>query len=150
MVPLPKGRFAGIRIIPRMRADSVKIDVSALARGEKNLSGATDREARLWKGEAVGSYAGNRGSSVLLSGLHRLGLPVFAVEVVQGRGPPPGPGSPADTFGYAGCACNFPQPRSGTFGGILASGVGGISSSPEAGKCVQVTGCGQCCRMAAP
>jgi hypothetical protein len=30
IVPLLKGRFAGIRITPRMRADSVQIDVSAL------------------------------------------------------------------------------------------------------------------------
>jgi len=31
IVPLLKGRFAGIRITPRMRADSVHIEVSALA-----------------------------------------------------------------------------------------------------------------------
>src|SRR6184192_298746 len=62
IVPFPRGPFAGVRITPRMRADSAKIEVSALATAKKQLSEAT---------------------SLLLSGLGRLGLPVFKVKVVR-------------------------------------------------------------------
>jgi hypothetical protein len=41
VVPFLKGPFAGIRITPRMRADSVKIEVSALAGAKKKLLEAT-------------------------------------------------------------------------------------------------------------
>ena len=41
IVPLLKGRFAGIRITPRMRVDSVQIEVSALTATNKKLSEST-------------------------------------------------------------------------------------------------------------
>jgi len=46
IVPFPEGPLAGIRITPRMRAASVKIEVSALAAARKKLSEATCEEVR--------------------------------------------------------------------------------------------------------
>ena len=51
IVPLLKGRFAGIRITPRMRTDSVQIDVSALTATNKKLSESTCDEVRSWNRE---------------------------------------------------------------------------------------------------
>src|SRR5205823_12755265 len=69
IVPLLKGRFAGIRITPRMRTDSVQIDVSALTATNKKLSEATCDEVRSWNSEDAGSYELKEPSSLLLSGL---------------------------------------------------------------------------------
>src|SRR5438876_2648919 len=74
IVPFPRGPFAGVRITPRMRADSAKIEVSALATAKKQLSEATCNEVRSWKSEDAGSYEGKKDASLLLSGLGRLGL----------------------------------------------------------------------------
>jgi|SRR5208283_4517447 len=60
IVPLPQGRFPGIRITPRMRADSVQIEVSALVTAEKKLSEATCNEVWSWKSEDAGTYEGKR------------------------------------------------------------------------------------------
>jgi hypothetical protein len=90
IVPFPKGSLAGIRITPRMRADSVKIEVSALAAAKKKFLEATCDEVRSWKSEDAGTYEGKKDESLLLSGLGRLGLPIFEVKVVQAYGPPPG------------------------------------------------------------
>ena len=90
IVPLARGRFAGIRITPRMRADSVHIEVSALTTAKQKLSEATCDELRSWNSEDAGSYDGKENASLLLSGLAGLGLPVFEVKVVPVHGPAPG------------------------------------------------------------
>lgn len=150
VVPFPKGPFAGIRITPRMRADSVKIEVSALAAAKKKLSEATCQEVSSWKSEDAGTYDGKKDESLLLSGLGALGLPIFKVKVVQAYGPPPGGFRHPYANFSALCGCNFPEPRSITISGSPASGVAGIVSYPDAGKCTEISGCGQCCRMAVP
>ena len=151
MVPLPKGPFAGIRITPRMRADSVQIDVSALLTDMKKLSEATCDEMRSWNSEDAGSYDGEENASLLLSGLGRLGLPVFKVKVVRAYGPPPGGFRHPYADSLAFCACDYPSPRSiTTLDGDSASGVAGIRLYPDAGRCVQTIGCGQCCRTVVP
>lgn len=149
IVTLPKGRFAGIRITPRMRTDSVQIDVSALIAGKKKLSEATCDEVWSWNSEEAGSYDGKENTSLLLSGLGRLGLPVFKVKVVRAGGPPPGGFHHSYAHALAFCGCEYPSPRSIINpDGSSASGVAGTMSYPDAGKCVQISGCGQCCRIA--
>lgn len=151
IVPLLKGRFAGIRITPRMRTDSVQIDVSALTATNKKLSEATCDEVRSWNSEDVGSYEGKENASLLLSGLARIGLPVFKVKVVRAGWAPPGGFHHPYANSLAFCACEFSSPRSIINpDGSSASGVAGIVSYPDAGKCTQITGCGQCCRTPAP
>ena len=151
IVPLAEGRFAGIRITPRMRADSVQIDVSTLTTANKKLSEATCDEVRSWNSEDAGSYHGKENSSLFLSGLGRLGLPVFKVKVVRAGGPPPGGFHHPYANLLAFCSCKYPEPRSITNpDGSFASGVAGIMSYPDAEKCVQISGCGQCCRKAVP
>ncbi len=150
IVPFPRGPFAGVRITPRMRADSAKIEVSALATAKKQLSEATCNEVRSWKSEDAGSYEGKKDASLLLSGLGRLGLPVFKVKVVRAYGPPPGGFHHPYANSSAFCGCNFPEPRSIISDGRSASGVAGTSFYPDAGKCVQISGCGQCCRISPP
>jgi hypothetical protein len=151
IVPLHDDRFAGIRITPRMRADSVQIDVSALFADKKKLSEATCDEMRSWNSEDAGSYDGEEDASLLLSGLGRLGLPVFKVKVVRAGGPPPSRFSDPYANYLAFCVCKYPNPRSITnLDGSSASGVAGLGSYPKAGKCVQMSGCGQCCRTAVP
>jgi hypothetical protein len=148
IVPLPTSPFVGIRITPRMRGDSVKIDVSALTTSKKKLklSEATCNEVRSWNSEAAGFYEGKRDESLLLSGLGGLGLPVLKVKVVRAYGPPPG----VFHHPYA-CGCHFPEPRSIIRpDGGAASGVAGILDFPDAGKCAEISGCGQCCRISPP
>ncbi len=149
IVPLPKGRFACIRITPRMRADSVQIEVSALTTAKKKLTEATCDEVRSWHSEDAGSYDGKENASVLLSGMGRLGLPVFEVKVVRALGPPPGGFHHPYANFLAFCGCEYTKPRSIISpDGSAASGVAGTISYPDAGKCVQISGCGQCCRTA--
>ena len=150
IIPLPTGPFAGILVTSHMRADSVKIEVSALATAKKKLSEATCNEVRLWKSEEAGSYEGKRDASLSLSGLDQLGLPVFKVKVVRAYGPPPGGFHHPYANSAAFCACNFPEPRSIISDGRTASGVAGTSSYPDTGKCMQISGCGQCCRISPP
>jgi hypothetical protein len=151
IVTLPKGRFAGIRITPRMRTDSVQIDVSALIASKKKLSEATCDEVWSWNSEEAGSYDGKENALLLLSGLGRLGLPVFKVKVVRAGGPPPGGFHHPYAHALAFCGCEYLSPRSIINpDGSSASGVAGTESYPEAGKCAQLSGCGQCCRTAAP
>jgi hypothetical protein len=151
VVPLPKGRFAGIRITPRMRADSVQIEVLALTTAKKKLSEATCDEVRSWNSEDAGSYDGKENESLLLSGLGRLSLPVLRVKVVRAGGPPPGGSHHPYAHFLAFCGCEYPEARSITDpDGSSASGVAGIMSYPDAGKCVQISGCGECCRTAVP
>ena len=151
IVPLLKGRFAGIRITPRMRTDSVQIDVSALTATSKKLSESTCDEVRSWNSEDAGSYDGKENATLLLSGLARLGLPVLKVKVVRAGGPPPGGVHHPYAHSLAFCRCEYPTSRSIINpDGSSASGVAGIVSYPDAGKCVQIIGCGQCCRTAGP
>jgi len=147
IVPLPTGRFAGIRITPRMRADSVQIDVAALTTAKKKLSEATGDEVGSWNSEDAGSYDGKENALLLLSGLGRLGLPVLRAKVVPAHGPPPGGFHHPYANSLAFCGCEYLEPRSVTNpDGSSASGVAGIVSYPDAGECVQISGCGQCCR----
>ena len=147
IVPLPTGRFAGIRITPRMRADSVQIDVAALTTAKKKLSEATGDEVGSWNSEDAGSYDGKENALLLLSGLGRLGLPVLRAKVVPAHGPPPGGFHHLYVNSLVFCGCEYLEPRSVTNpDGSSASGVAGIVSYPDAGKCVQISGCGQCCR----
>jgi hypothetical protein len=151
IIPLLKGRFAGIRITPRMRTDSVQIDVSALTATNKKLSGSTCDEVRSWNSEDAGSYEGKENATFFLSGLARLGLPVFKVKVVHAGWAPPGGFHHLYAHSLAFCGCEYPSSRSIiNSDGSSASGVAGIVSYPDAGKCVQMPGCGQCCRTAVP
>ena len=151
IVPLLNGRFAGIRITPRMRTDSVQIDVSALTATDKKLSESTCEEVRSWNSEDAGSYEGKENASLLLSGLARLGLPVLKVRVERTGGPPPGAFHHPYAHSLAFCGCEYPSSRSMiNSDGSSASGVAGIVSYPDAGKCVQIIGCGECCRAALP
>ena len=151
IVRFPKGPFAGIRITPRMRADSVKIEVSALATAQKKLSEATCNEVRSWKTEDAGIYEGKKDESLLFSGVGRLGLPVLRASVVPVHGPPPGGFHHPYAHSSAFCGCEYPEPRSITTpDGSSASGVAGTMSYPHAGKCVEISGCGQCCRISPP
>jgi hypothetical protein len=151
IIPLLKGRFVGIRITPRMRTDSVQIDVSVLSETDKKLSKATCDEIRSWNSEDGGSYEGKENALLLLSGLARLGLPVLKVKVVRAGGPPPGGFHHPYAHSLAFCGCEYSSARSIINpDGSSASGAAGIVSYPEAGKCVQISGCGQCCRTAAP
>ena len=151
IVPVLKGRFAGIRITPRMRTDSVRIDVSALTATNKKLSESTCDEVRSWNSEDAGSYEGKENASLWLSGLARLGLAVLKVKIERVGGPPPGGFHHPYAHSLAFCGCEYPSSRSIINpDGSSASGVAGIMSYPDAGKCVQISGCGQCCRTATP
>ena len=110
IVPFSKGRFAGIRIIPRMRADSVHIELSALTTAKQKLSEATCDEVRSWNSEDAGSYDLKENASLLLSGLAGLGLPVFEVKVVPVTGPPPGGFHHPYVSSLADCGCEYPNP----------------------------------------
>lgn len=149
IVPLSNSRFAGIRITPRMLTDSVRIEASALLTDKKKLSEATCDEIRSWTSEDAGFYDAKENASLLLSGLGRLGLPAFKVSVVRAGGPPPGGFRHPYANFLAFCDCEYPEPRSVThLDGGSASGVAGIIIYPEGGRCVQLSGCGQCCRTA--
>jgi hypothetical protein len=147
IVPFSKGRFAGIRLTPRMRADSVHVEFSALTTAKRKLSEATCDEVQSWNSEDAGSYDLKENASPLLSGLAGLGLPVFEVKVVPVHGPPPGGFHHPYANSVAYCGCEYPKLRSiVNLDGSAASGVAGIASYPDAGKCAQISGCGQCCR----
>jgi hypothetical protein len=151
IVPVLEGRFAGIRITPRMRTDSVRIDVSALTPTNEKLSKSSCDEVRSWNSEDAGSYEGKENASLLLSGLARLGLPVLKVKIERAGGPPPGGFHHPYAHSLASCGCEYPSSRSVINpDGSSASGVAGVVSYPDAGKCVQISGCGQCCRTAGP
>jgi hypothetical protein len=139
VIAVPKGHFVGIRITPSMREDSVKIEVSALVTAKKKLSEATCNEIRSWQSEDAGSYGGKKDESLSLSGLARLGLPVFEVKVVRAYGPPPGGFHHPYAHFSAFCACESTRDALNASMGIL--------SFPDAGKCVEIGKCAQCCRI---
>jgi WD40 repeat protein len=143
VIPVSNGRFAGVRITPSMSEDSVKIEVAALVKANKNLSDATCNEVRAWQSMGAGAYEGKKDEALLLTGLAQLGLPVFRVKVVGFgiHGVPPGGGSP-----YAGhlahCDCDDTRDAFNASMNFLAY--------PGAGKCAEIGKCGRCCRIVPP
>jgi hypothetical protein len=149
MVSLAKHPHSWIRITPRMRADSMKTEVSALPKADKKEPEANS-DGENGKGADAGSYEGKEGS-LLFSGLGQLGLPVLKARVVRAYGPPPGGFHHPYANSSAFCSCHFSKPRSIVDSdGSASSGVVGIISYPDAGKCVEISGCGRCCRTSLP
>jgi hypothetical protein len=142
VLAVPKGRFSGIRIVPGMQGDSVRIAVTALLRDKRQLSDATCDEIRSWPGVDAGSYEAGKGASFELSGLRKLGLPVFQVEVVAATGPPPGGFHHPYANFIAYCSCESTRDELNPSMGTLAY--------PDAGKCVQIGKCARCCRTSFP
>jgi len=139
VIPLSKGHFVGIRIIPSLREDqdSVKIEVSALVLGKKTLSEANCSAVRSWQSEDAGSYVAKKDEVLMLSGLGRLGLPVFKVKAIGSSGlRPPGGG------GRIFCGCESTRDELNDFLGVGAA--------PEPGKCVEIGKCSRCCRDLLP
>jgi hypothetical protein len=131
-----------------MRAGAVHLDVAALLAMKEKLPEATCDEVQRWRSEDGGSYDAKENTSLLLSGLGRIGLPVLKVRVLPAGGPPPG-GFRHDSM-MAFCGCEYPSPRNISDPDTgMASGVAGAIYYPQPGKCAQITGCGQCCRAAA-
>src|ERR1700757_319332 len=71
VIPVSKGHFVGVLIIPSMREDndSVKIEVSALVSAKKTLADANCNEVRSWQSEDAGSYVAKKDHFIELSGL---------------------------------------------------------------------------------
>jgi hypothetical protein len=139
---VPKGHFLGIRIVPSVHGDSVRIAVSAMLKDEKKLSDATCDDIRSWPSVDAGSYEGGKGVSLLLSGLDKLGLPVFQVDVVPATGPPPGGYHHPYANFIAYCSCESTRDDLNPSMGSLAY--------PDAGKCVEIGKCARCCRFSVP
>lgn len=147
IVPLTNNRFAAIRITPRMLTNSVQIGTSALLTDKEKFSEASCEEIPTWNSEDDAVYEGSENTSLLLSGLDRLGVPVLKVKIVTASGPPPGGFRHPYANSLAFCGCEYPKARSITFpDGSSGRGIAGIVSYPDAGKCVQLSGCGQCYR----
>lgn len=142
VIAVTRGRFAGVRITPTMREDSVEIEVSALVSAKKKLSGATCAEIRSWQSEEAGSYRVKKDESLSLSHLGQLGLPVFVVKVVAAHGPPPGAFHHPYAHFSAYCSCESTRDPLNPAIGVL--------SYPDAGKCVEIGQCAQCCRILQP
>jgi hypothetical protein len=139
VIPVSTAHFVGIRIIPSMREDkdSVKIEVSALVSAKKALSDANSSEVRSWHGEDAGSYVAKKEEFLVLSGLGRLGLPVFKVKVIESSGLRP-PGGGNRIF----CGCESTRDELNDYLGVGAA--------PEPGKCVEIGKCSRCCRVLVP
>jgi len=139
VIPVSKGHFVGVRIIPSMREDkdSVKIEVSALVAAQKALSEANCSEVRSWQNEDAGSYVAKKDESLVLSGLGRLGLPVFKVRVIESTGLRP-PNGGNRIF----CGCESTRDELNEYIGVVAA--------PEPGKCVEIGKCARCCRVLLP
>ena len=139
---VPKGRFLGIRIVPSMHGDSVKIAVTAMLKDKKKLSDATCDDIRSWPSVDAGSYEAGKGASFPLSGLGKLGLPVFQVDVVPATGPPPGGFHHPYANFIAYCSCESTRDELNPSMGTLAY--------PDAGKCIEIGKCARCCRISLP
>jgi hypothetical protein len=142
VIAVPNERLAGIRIIPSMQQESVRIAVSALVPGKKKLSEATCDEIRAWQSVDAGFYEGKRDESLMLKGLGPLGFPIFHVKVVAATGPPPGGFRHPYVDSRAYCACSSTRDALNESIDLLAY--------PDAGKCVQIGECAQCCRISPP
>jgi Ankyrin repeats (3 copies) len=147
VISVSNQRFAGVRIIPGMGTDSVAMSVSALSITGKKLLEATCQEIRAWPGEDAGSYQGKEGETLPLSGLARFDLPVLKVKVVPAHGPPPGPRGDGGSLAYCECQSWLSPGKCSDEKGPTPCF---FLSFPEAGKCVEFSGCGQCCRMISP
>jgi hypothetical protein len=147
IVPLTNNRFAAIRITPRMLTNSVQIGASALLTDKRKFSEASCEEIPSWNSQDGGVYEGSQNTSLLFSGLDPLGVPVLKVKIVKASGPPPGGFRHTYANSLAFCGCEYPKARSITFpDGSSGSGIAGVVSYPDAGKCVQLSGCGLCYR----
>ena len=139
VITLSKGHFIGVRIIPSMDEDkdSVRIEVTALTRTRKILSEANCSDLRSWPNEGAGSYVAKKNDSLLLSGLGRLGLPVFKVEVIESTGlrVPEG----GDRV-FCGCESTRDELNDNL----------GVAGAPELGKCMEIGKCARCCRLLLP
>lgn len=138
-IPVSKGHFVGIRVIPSMRDDndSVKIQVSALVAAKKALSGANSSEVRSWLSEDAGSYMAKKDEFLVLSGLSRLGLPAFKVKIIGSSGLRP-PGGGNRIF----CGCESTRDELNDYLGFVGA--------PEPGKCEAIGKCSGCCRASVP
>jgi len=139
---IPNGRFLGIRIVPSMHGDSLRIAVTALLADKEKVSEATGDQIRSWPGVDAGSYEGKKGASFPLTSLGKLGLPVFKVDVVPAKGPPPGGFHHPYANFMAYCSCDSTRDEVNPSIGILAY--------PDAGKCVEIGKCARCCRISPP
>jgi len=139
VIMLSKSRFLGIRIVPSMHRESVEIAVTAMLKDKKELSLATCDEIRSWPGVDAGSDEGRKGASFPLSGLGKLGLPVFQVDIVPAGGRPPGGFHHPYANFIAYCSCESTRDELNPFMGTLAY--------PDAGKCVEIGKCARCCRI---
>jgi len=142
ILAVSRGRFLGIRIVPSMHGDSVGIAVSAMLKDKSTLSAATCEEIRSWPSVDAGSYEGRKGASFPLSGLGKLGLPVFQVDIIPATGPPPGGFHHPYANFIAYCSCESTRDELNPNIGTLAY--------PEAGKCVEIGKCARCCRVSLP
>jgi hypothetical protein len=139
IIPVSKGHFVGISVIPRMREDkdSVKIEISALVLAKKTLSDANCNDIRSWPKEDAGSYVAKKDESLLLSDLARLGLPVLKVTVIGSSGlRPPGGGDRI----FCGCESTRDELNDKL----------GFEGAPEPGKCMEIGKCARCCRLLLP
>ena len=139
VIPVSRGHFVGVLIIPSMREDNdcVKIEVSALVSAKKTLPDANCNEVRSWQSEDAGSYVAKKDDFIELSGLGRLGLPVFKVKVIESSGLRP-PGGGNRIF----CGCESTRDKLNDYLGVGAA--------PEPGKCVEIGKCSRCCRVLVP
>ena len=139
VIPVSKGHFVGIRVIPSMRDDndSVKIQVSALV-AKKALSDANSSEVRSWQSEDAGSYVAKKDEFLVLSGLGQLGLPAFKVKIIGSSGLRP-PGGGNRIF----CGCESTRDELNDYLGFVGA--------PEPGKCMEIGKlCARCCRLLLP
>lgn len=139
---VPKGRFEGIRVIPSVQGDTVKIAVSALLADKRKLSEARCSEIRSWPSVDAGSYEGKKDASLPLTGLGKLGLPVLQMDVVTAKGPPPGGWHHPYANFMAFCSCESTRDELNPSIGILGY--------PDAEKCAEIGKCGRCCRISLP
>jgi len=139
VLAVSKDRFLGIRIVPSMHGDSVEIAVAAMLKDKKKLSEATCDEIRSWPSVDAGTYKGRQGASFPLSGLGKVGLPVFQVDIVPATGPPPGGFHHPYANFIAYCSCESTRDELNPSFGTLAY--------PDAGKCVEIGKCARCCRI---
>jgi len=135
VIPVSKGHFVGLRIIPSMREDkdAVRIEISALLSSEKTLSDANCDDIRSWPNKEAGSYVAKKDESLLLSDLGRLGLPVLKMRVIGSSGlRPPGGGDRI----FCGCESTRDELNDKL----------GFEGAPEPGKCMEIGKCARCCR----
>ena len=139
VIAVSTGHFVGIRIIPSLLEDrdSVKIDVSALVSGKKTLSEANCSAVRSWQSEDAGSYVAKKDESLVLSGLGRLGLPVFKVKMIGSSGLRTPAGGD-----HIFCGCESTRDE-------LNDSLG-VGAAPDPGKCVEIGKCSRCCRDLLP